>query len=100
MSNQVFNDMHEITKAGAAYAKAQATFNAAAKQCGLIMAPLHNAMQAADVALKEAINKTATDEAKTVKVDLSVLLATALAEQATAEAAAALAAQTQAAANE
>jgi hypothetical protein len=97
--SQVFSDMSQVVKAAAAYAKAQATFNAAAKLCGLIMKPLHDALQDSDQALKQALNTAAADEAKTVNVDLSSLLATAQAEQVAAEAAAVLAAQ-QTAANE
>jgi hypothetical protein len=95
VTSEVFNDMSQVAKAGAAYAKAQATFNAAAKQCGLIMKPLHDAVQDADQQLKLALNKAAEDEAKTIKVDLAALLQTALDEQIAAAAVAAAAAQQQ-----
>lgn len=100
MSNQIFTDMSAVVKAAAGYAKAQATFNAAAKQCGLIMKPLHDALQDADQALKQALNTAAADEAKLVTVDLSALLVTALEQQAAAEQAAALAASQQQSAND
>jgi hypothetical protein len=99
VSNQIFTDMSAVVKAAAAYAKAQAMFNAAAKQCGLVMKPLHDGLQEADAALKQSLNTAAADEAKVVTVDLAALLATAQAEQAAAEVAAALAAS-QIAANE
>jgi hypothetical protein len=93
VTSEVFNDMSQVANAGAAYAKAQATFNAAAKQCGLIMKPLHDAVQNADQQLKLALNKAAEDEAKTIKVDLAALLQTALDEQIAAAAVAAAQAQ-------
>jgi hypothetical protein len=97
VTSEVFNDMSQVAKAGAAYAKAQAEFNAAAKQCGLIMKPLHDAVQDADQQLKLALNKAAEDEAKTIKVDLAALLQKALDEQVAAAAVAMAAAQAQAA---
>lgn len=97
MTSLVFTDMSVLTTASAKFVRAQANFNAAAKLCGLVMKPLHDALQDADQALKQALNTAAGHEADGTKFDLNALLAVAQDEQAVLAQQAALAASQQSA---
>lgn len=67
----IFHDMTAVTVTAAALVKAQAEFDAVAKQCGLIMKPLHDQLQEANDAHKQAMLKAAASEAEHIEVDLN-----------------------------